>query len=274
MIDINQAAESVISGCAVSCGAFLVVAGASKLYRSIRTREDMTAIRRALRMPRRRWRLFWLAAGGVECVTGLLVCSGAYPVFGGAWPGRPRRRVLRSARIRARQADSWWLRLCQMAHRTRSGRSGDLAGDGPRRSATRRRHRVYAGRCERASGALVRRRGCRQRNRPGAAEHAHAGTHSRLPQAAVAPDPHHAARTDQPSDVRGDGCLSRTFRARGPVSPDRMHGRILVYGGNWFRGSRVPGPSAGARRPAGRTHVTAGHPDTGNELADPGHRRG
>ncbi len=84
MIDINQAAESVISGCAVSCGAFLVVAGASKLYRSIRTREDMTAIRRALRMPRRRWRLFWLAAGGVECVTGLLVCSGAYPVFGGA----------------------------------------------------------------------------------------------------------------------------------------------------------------------------------------------
>ncbi len=84
MIDINQVAESVISGCAVSCGAFLVVAGASKLYRSIRTREDMTAIRRALRMPRRRWRLFWLAAGGVECVTGLLVCSGAYPVLGGA----------------------------------------------------------------------------------------------------------------------------------------------------------------------------------------------
>jgi len=84
VIDINQVLESVISGCAISCGAFLVVAGASKLYRGIRALEDMTAIRRALRMPRRRWRLFGLAAGGVECVTGLLVCSGAYPVLGGA----------------------------------------------------------------------------------------------------------------------------------------------------------------------------------------------
>jgi hypothetical protein len=59
-------------------------AGASKLYRSARALEEMTAIRRALRMPRRQWRLFGLAAGGVECVTGLLVCSGAYPVPGGA----------------------------------------------------------------------------------------------------------------------------------------------------------------------------------------------
>ena len=84
MIDINQATESVISGCAISCGVFLVVAGASKVYRSIRALEDMTAIRRALRMPRRQWRLFWLSAGGVECVMGLLVCSGAYPVLGGA----------------------------------------------------------------------------------------------------------------------------------------------------------------------------------------------
>ena len=84
MIDINQVMESVISGCAISCGAVLVVAGASKLHRSIRTPEDMTAIRRALRMPRRQWRLLGLAAGGVECLTGLLVCSGAYPVLGGA----------------------------------------------------------------------------------------------------------------------------------------------------------------------------------------------
>ena len=84
MIDINQVIESVISGCAVSCGAVLVVAGASKLYRGIRDLDDMTAIRRALRMPRRRWRLTGLAAGGVECVTGVLVCSGAYPVLGGA----------------------------------------------------------------------------------------------------------------------------------------------------------------------------------------------
>ena len=84
MIDINQVIESVISGCAVSCGAVLVVAGASKLYRGTRNLDDMTAIRRALRMPRRQWRLFGLTAGGVECVTGTLVCSGAYPVLGGA----------------------------------------------------------------------------------------------------------------------------------------------------------------------------------------------
>jgi hypothetical protein len=84
VIDINQVIESVISGCAVSCGAVLVVAGASKLYRGIRDLDDMTAVRRALRMPRRRWRLTGLAAGGVECVTGALVCSGAYPALGGA----------------------------------------------------------------------------------------------------------------------------------------------------------------------------------------------
>ena len=84
MIGISQVIGSVISGCAVSCGAVLAVAGASKLYRGIRGLDDMTAIRRALRMPRRQWRLFALAAGGVECVVGAVVCSGAYPVLGGA----------------------------------------------------------------------------------------------------------------------------------------------------------------------------------------------
>jgi hypothetical protein len=44
----------------------------------------MTAIRRALRMPRRQWRVFALAAGGVECLTGILVCSGTRPVPAGA----------------------------------------------------------------------------------------------------------------------------------------------------------------------------------------------
>jgi hypothetical protein len=44
----------------------------------------MTAVRRALRMPRRQWRLFGLTAGGVEFVTGAVVCSGAYPVLGAA----------------------------------------------------------------------------------------------------------------------------------------------------------------------------------------------
>ena len=84
MIGINQVIESVVSGCAVSCGSVLVVAGASKLYRGLRGFDDMTAIRRALRMPRRHWRLSGLAAGAAECVTGAVVCSGAYPVLGGA----------------------------------------------------------------------------------------------------------------------------------------------------------------------------------------------
>jgi methylamine utilization protein MauE len=84
VIGINQVIESVIAGCAASCGAVLVVAGASKLYRGMRGLDDTTAIRRALRMPRRQWRLFGLAAGGTECVTGAVVCSGAYPVLGGA----------------------------------------------------------------------------------------------------------------------------------------------------------------------------------------------
>jgi hypothetical protein len=60
------------------------VAGASKLYRGIRGLDDMTAIRRALRMSRRQWRLFGLIAGGTECVVGAVVCSGAYPVLSGA----------------------------------------------------------------------------------------------------------------------------------------------------------------------------------------------
>jgi hypothetical protein len=84
VIGINQVIGSVISGCAVSCGAVLAVAGTSKLYRGIRGLDDMTAIRRALRMPRRQWRLFSLTAGGMECVVGAGVCSGKYPVLGGA----------------------------------------------------------------------------------------------------------------------------------------------------------------------------------------------
>jgi hypothetical protein len=84
VIGINQVIASVVSGCAVSCGAVLVVAGASKLYRAVRSFDEMTAIRRALRMPRRQWRLFGLTGGVAECVTGAVVCSGAYPVLGAA----------------------------------------------------------------------------------------------------------------------------------------------------------------------------------------------
>ena len=84
MISISQVIASVIAGCAVSCGATLAVAGAAKLYHGARGLDATTAIRRALRMPRHRWRHLTWAAGGVECAAGVLVCSGAYPVAGGA----------------------------------------------------------------------------------------------------------------------------------------------------------------------------------------------
>ena len=84
MIGISQVIASVTAGCAVSCGATLAVAGAGKLYRGARGLDDTTAIRRALRMPRDRWRHLTWAAGGVECAAGALVCSGAYPAVGGA----------------------------------------------------------------------------------------------------------------------------------------------------------------------------------------------
>jgi hypothetical protein len=84
VIGISQVIGSAIAGCAASCGAVLIVAGASKLYRGIRGFDDVTAIRRALRLPQRQWRLFGLVAGGTECLVGALVCSGAYPVLGGA----------------------------------------------------------------------------------------------------------------------------------------------------------------------------------------------
>jgi hypothetical protein len=84
VIGINQVIAPAVVGCAVSCGAVLFVAGASKLYRCGRGLDEMSAIRRALRIPQRPWRLFLLAAGVAECVTGAVVCSGAYPVVGGA----------------------------------------------------------------------------------------------------------------------------------------------------------------------------------------------
>jgi hypothetical protein len=84
VISINQVVAPVAGGCAVSCGALLVVAGTSKLYRGIRGLNEMTAVRRALRMPHLEWKLFALAAGAAEGATGALVCSGAYPVAGGA----------------------------------------------------------------------------------------------------------------------------------------------------------------------------------------------
>jgi hypothetical protein len=71
-----------LQGCIASCGALLVVAGASKIYRGARGAAGDTAVRRALRVPLRRWRRAEPAIGGLECAVGAAV--GAYPVAGGA----------------------------------------------------------------------------------------------------------------------------------------------------------------------------------------------
>jgi hypothetical protein len=78
----------LLAGGVASCGAVLVLAGLSKLQRGVRGTgggtDGGTAIRRVLRMPRRRWRHAEMAAGALECLTGTVVCAGLYPVAGGA----------------------------------------------------------------------------------------------------------------------------------------------------------------------------------------------
>jgi Methylamine utilisation protein MauE len=83
VVGVNQVAASIVAGCAVSCGAVLVVAGASKLYRGARGVDGATAMRRALRMPRDQWRRAELAVGAAELAMGVLVCSGVSRVLGG-----------------------------------------------------------------------------------------------------------------------------------------------------------------------------------------------
>ena len=84
MVDINQITSSIVAGWVVSCGAVLIVAGTGKLYRGARDLDGSTVIWGVLRMPPRQRRRAELAAGGLECATGVLVCSGANPVLGGA----------------------------------------------------------------------------------------------------------------------------------------------------------------------------------------------
>jgi hypothetical protein len=79
---VAEAPAAVFSGCAVSCGALLAVAGASKLYRGVRGVAGASAVRRALRMTRRRWRRVELAAGGFECAVGLAVGARLAPLPG------------------------------------------------------------------------------------------------------------------------------------------------------------------------------------------------
>jgi hypothetical protein len=76
--------DAGVAGWAAGCGVLLAVAGASKVYRGVRGVAGETAIRRALRVSRRRWRVVEPAAGGVECAVGVVVCAGVLPAVGGA----------------------------------------------------------------------------------------------------------------------------------------------------------------------------------------------
>ena len=123
----------------VSCGAVLVVAGASKLYRGIRGLDDVTAVRRALRSRRRHWRLFGLAAGAAECVTGAVVCSGAYRVLGGAslaTLGAVFCAVLAYVLVKRVPGSCGCIRW--RAATGTAARSANLAGNRPQRNAAQR----------------------------------------------------------------------------------------------------------------------------------------
>lgn len=67
-----------LAGCAVSCGALLMLAGASKLYRAARRMTGYTAIWRALRIPERLVRAAELAVGTLEIITGIGACARIY----------------------------------------------------------------------------------------------------------------------------------------------------------------------------------------------------
>ena len=195
------------------------------------------------------------------------------------WHGRPRGRVLRSARIRARQADSWRLRCIRWRTAPDTAteavtwralaRSGMLLGAGiaymivSAGAANAPRPNWFGGAVAASGTVLVLLSMRTPVRRPSAAGRCGA---RRAPRSACWP----AMR------------CSRRWRPRpglrGPspgAPPGRMHRRILVYGSDrpGQPGSRIPGPSGGARRPACRTCITAGRPDTGNELASPDRHR-
>ena len=198
MVDVNQVTSSIVAGCVVSCGAVLVVAGASKLYRGARRLDGDTAIRRALRMPRRRWRRAELAVGATEFAMGVFVCSGAPPALGGvglASFGMVFCALLGYVRVNRVPGDCGCIRWRpapetspEPATWRAMARSGMLFGVGivstiVPADITGASHRAWFG------GRNSRRGNC-----PGPAEHEHARAHACLPEAALAPDARHAPR--------------------------------------------------------------------------------
>jgi hypothetical protein len=84
VIEIGSGPAAFVAGFTASCGVLLVLAGASKIYRAARGPGGGSAIRRALRMTRRRWRRVELVAGGLECAVGVVVCAGRDPAIADA----------------------------------------------------------------------------------------------------------------------------------------------------------------------------------------------
>jgi hypothetical protein len=93
VVQLTSGPLLLAAGAVASCGAFLALAGAGKVYRWHQARhgnhlvDDDVAIRRALRLPRRAWRMLMPAIGCLEIAAGAAVCAGRpgrYPVAGGA----------------------------------------------------------------------------------------------------------------------------------------------------------------------------------------------
>jgi hypothetical protein len=72
-----------LTGCVVACGALLVLAGASKVYRGARRMDGSSAVWRALRVPRRLVGPADVAFGVLECVTGVIASARVDPVVSG-----------------------------------------------------------------------------------------------------------------------------------------------------------------------------------------------
>ena len=279
MVGVNQVTSSFVAGLVVSCGAVLVVAGASKLYRGARGADGATAMRRALRMPRHQWRRAELAVGAAELAMGVLVCSRASRVLGGvglASFGVVFCVLLGYVRVKRIPGDCGcisWRPAPETAPEPATWRAmvrgGMLVGVGIVDVVVR------ADTAGPPRPGLVRWRNARRGNRPGAAEHAHARAHPRLPEAALAPDADQASRPGRARDVCRDGRLGRPVRARGQVPPDRMHRRVLVYDGDRARqtGCGIPGEPRGAGRSTCRTCIGARRPNARDNLAAPGRQR-
>jgi hypothetical protein len=68
-------AQALLEGAVFSAGGLLIVAGLGKLRNFVRPDSD-SAVRRALGISRRRWRLVEAGSGALECITGTAVCAG------------------------------------------------------------------------------------------------------------------------------------------------------------------------------------------------------